>query len=185
VLTNTIHTPLAFWLQVRRLSTDETRNTREEWPTSQRGKYTTDCKPLVDELVHSERQQTGLWRLLPYTTLRRYTLIGGLLTLPFAQRISRIVAMRVTQISVTDDGAASVTFGTILTQITPILSELIHDHVEQRGKSLYASRDAGWLFPGGSSGSTSPSRTSVRSSSRSASRPIRIARPRCFTLRAT
>ena len=34
----------------------------------------------------------------------------------------------------------------------PILDDLIRDHLEQRGKSLYVSRDTGWLFPGGQPG---------------------------------
>ncbi len=91
-------------------------------------------------------------RLLHDTTLRRYTRIGGLLTLLFAQPLSRIVAMRTSQIIITDDRAVHVTFSTIPVQMPPVLDDLIREHLEHRGKSLYASRDTGWLFPGGNPG---------------------------------
>jgi len=33
-----------------------------------------------------------------------------------------------------------------------VLDDLIREHLDHRGKSLYASRDTGWLFPGGNPG---------------------------------
>jgi hypothetical protein len=90
--------------------------------------------------------------LLHDTTLRRYTRIGGLLTLLFAQPLSRIVAMRSHQVTVTGDRAVHVAFGPIPIQMPPVLDDLIREHLDHRGKSLYASRDTGWLFPGGNPG---------------------------------
>ena len=92
----------------------------------------------VDTLLHDE-------------TLRRYTRIGGLLTLLFAQPLSRIVAMRTSQITI-DNETVHVTFSTIPVQMPPVLDELIREHLRHRGQSLYASRDNGWLFPGGNPG---------------------------------
>jgi hypothetical protein len=37
-------------------------------------------------------------------------------------------------------------------QMPPLLDDLIREHLTHRGKSLYASRDTGWLFPGGNPG---------------------------------
>jgi hypothetical protein len=91
-------------------------------------------------------------RLLHDATLRRYTRIGGLLTLLFAQPLSRIVAMRTSQITITGDSAVHVTFSAVPIQMPPQLDDLIREHLEHRGKSLYASRETGWLFPGGNPG---------------------------------
>ncbi len=90
-------------------------------------------------------------RLLHDTTLLHYTRIGGLFTLLFAQPLGRIVAMRTSQITNTDTGLF-ITFNTLPIQMPPVLDDLIHDHLTQRGKSLYVSRDTGWLFPGGNPG---------------------------------
>lgn len=43
-------------------------------------------------------------------------------------------------------------FGAIPIQMPPVLDGLIREHLDHRGKSLYASRDTGWLFPGGNPG---------------------------------
>lgn len=101
----------------------------------------------------SDTQRWGaVDRLLHDTTLRHYTRIGGLLTLLFAQPLARIVAMRTSQIAETDDHGLNVTFNTIPIRMPPVLDDLIREHLERRGKSLYASRDTGWLFPGGNPG---------------------------------
>jgi hypothetical protein len=102
--------------------------------------------------VSDTQRWAAVDRLLHDTTLRRYTRLGGLLTVLFAQPLARIVAMRTSQITVTDDQTVSVTFNTIPIQMPPVLDELIRDHLQHRGKSLYASRDTGWLFPGGTPG---------------------------------
>lgn len=99
-------------------------------------------------------------RLLHDGALRRYTRIAGLLTLLFAQPLSRIAAMRADQVTVTDNdtvaagtvGTVHVTFGAVAIQMPAVLDELIREHLRHRGQSLYASRDTGWLFPGGSPG---------------------------------
>ncbi|HVI37545.1 MAG TPA: hypothetical protein VM684_15040 [Gaiellales bacterium] len=118
-------------------------------------------------------------RLLHDTTLRGYTRIGGLFTLLFAQPLSRIVAMRTSQVTLGADGRVDVAFGTIGMQMPALVDRLIADHLQQRGQSLYVARDTGWLFPGGSPAATWRPRTSAPSSSRSASSRMSHARPPC------
>jgi len=60
--------------------------------------------------------------------------------------------MRTSQITITDDRSLHVTFSTIPIQMPPVLDDLIREHLDHRGKSLYASRKSGWLFPGGNPG---------------------------------
>ncbi|MGQ9406483.1 hypothetical protein [Mycolicibacterium gilvum] len=57
--------------------------------------------------------------------------------------------MRTSQVAITDDRAVHVTFSKIPVQMPPLLDDLIREHLEHRGKSLYASRGTGWLFRGG------------------------------------
>lgn len=59
--------------------------------------------------------------------------------------------MRTSQITI-DNETVHVTFSTIPVQMPPVLDELIREHLRHRGQSLYASRDNGWLFPGGNPG---------------------------------
>ena len=99
--------------------------------------------------VSDTQRWAAVERLLHDTTVRRYTRIAGLLTLLFAQPLSRIVAMRTSQVAITDDRAVHVTFSKIPVQMPPLLDDLIREHLEHRGKSLYASRGTGWLFRGG------------------------------------
>ena len=91
-------------------------------------------------------------RLLHDDTLRGYTRIGGLFTLLFAQPLTRIVAMRTSQVTIATDGRVDVTFNTVPIQMPAVVDRLIRDHLQHRGKSLYVSRDTGWLFPGGKPG---------------------------------
>lgn len=108
-------------------------------------------RPAPTVTVSDEQRWAGVDRLLHDNALRRYTRIGGLFTLLFAQPLSRIVAMRTSQITVTD-GAVHIAFSTLPIQMPPVLDDLIREHLQHRGKSLYASRDTGWLFPGGNPG---------------------------------
>ena len=102
--------------------------------------------------VSDEQRWRAVERLLHDDTLRRYTRIGGLFTLLFAQPLSRIVTMRTSQITLPGDGTVQVTFNTIPIQMPAVLDDLIREHLTHRGKSLYASRATGWLFPGGNPG---------------------------------
>jgi hypothetical protein len=122
--------------------------------------------------VADEHRWTIVEQLLHDTTIRRYTRIGGMFTLLFAQPLSRIVAMRTSQVTVADD-TVHVAFSTLPIQMPAVLDDLIREHLDHRGKSLYASRDTGWLFPGGNPGRHLATRTSGPSSSRSASSPTR------------
>jgi hypothetical protein len=90
-------------------------------------------------------------RLLHDESLRRYTRIGGLFTLLFAQPLSRIVAMRTSQVTLTE-ATVRVAFHDVDIEMPAVLDDLIREHLQHRGKSLYASRGTGWLFPGGNPG---------------------------------
>lgn len=111
--------------------------------------YTPRPAPMVT--VSDQQRWNGVERLLHDTSLRRYTRIGGLFTLLFAQPLSRIVAMRTSQV-VAADGVVHVAFNNIAIQMPAVLDDLIREHLQHRGKSLYASRETGWLFPGGNPG---------------------------------
>ena len=108
-------------------------------------------RPAPAVTVSDEQRWAAVDRLLHDENLRRYTRIGGLFTLLFAQPLSRIVAMRTSQITATDN-SIHVAFNAISVQMPAVLDDLIRDHLDHRGKSLYASRDTGWLFPGGNPG---------------------------------
>lgn len=110
------------------------------------------ARPGPEVTVSDQERWAAVDRLLHDDSLRRYTRIGGLLTLLFAQPLSKIVAMRTSQVTFTDDGAVHVTFTTIAIQMPPVLDDLIREHLDHRGKSLYVSRATGWLFPGGNPG---------------------------------
>lgn len=106
--------------------------------------------PQPEVTVSDEHRWDIVERLLHEDTIRRYTRLGGLFTLLFAQPLSRIVAMRTEQ--VTDHDGLFVTFADVPIQMPPVLDELIREHLADRGKSLYASRGTRWLFPGGNPG---------------------------------
>lgn len=108
-------------------------------------------RPAPAVTVSDQQRWEAVERLLHDESLRRYTRIGGLLTLLFAQPLTRIVAMRTNQVTVADD-TVHVCFSTLPIQMPAVLDDLIRDHLDHRGKSLYASRDTGWLFPGGNPG---------------------------------
>ena len=111
---------------------------------------------MVEQVEAAEDVTVGdegvLERLLHDDTPRRYTRIGGLFTLPFAQPLSSIVAMRTSQVTSVDDGTVHVAFNGIAIQMPAVVDELIREHLGHRGKSLYVSRETGWLFPGGNPG---------------------------------
>ena len=109
------------------------------------------ARPTPTVTVSDAQRWAGVNRLLHDETLRRYTRIGGLLTLLFAQPLTRIVAMRTSQVTITDD-AVHVTFNAIPIQMPAVLDDLMREHLQHRGKSLYVARDTGWLFPGGNPG---------------------------------
>ncbi len=101
--------------------------------------------------VADDRRWDAVELLLHDQTLRLYTRVAGLFVLLFAQPLSRVVMMRTDQVSLTDQGV-QVRFHTVPVQMPPGLDTLLREQLQQRGKSLYASRDTGWLFPGGNPG---------------------------------
>ena len=108
-------------------------------------------QPAPAVTVSDEQRWRAVDRLLHDRTLRRYTRIGGLFTLLFAQPLTRIVAMRTDQVILAAD-TVHVAFNDLPIQMPAVLDDLIREHLEHRGKSLYASRETGWLFPGGNPG---------------------------------
>ena len=86
--------------------------------------------------------------LLHDESIRLHTRIAGLLMLLFAQPITTICAMRTTQVDATA-GRVLVTFEDTPIEMPAPLAELIGTHLNRRGQASYASRDNGWLFPGG------------------------------------
>jgi hypothetical protein len=102
--------------------------------------------------VSEEDRWRGVARLLHDTALRRYTRIGGLFTLLFAQPLSRIVAMRTTQVILTADGCVEVTFNTVPIPMPAILDDLVREHLNERGLSQYGRENSDWFFPGGQPG---------------------------------
>lgn len=108
--------------------------------------WTQHAAPSVT--VSDEQRWADVNRLLHDDGLRSYTRLGGLFTILFAQPMNRIVRMRTDQVTITDD-AVHVTFAAAPIEMPEIVDDLIRTHLSQRGKSLYASRDNGWLFPGG------------------------------------
>lgn len=108
-------------------------------------------QPAPAVTVSHEQRWRAVDRLLHDHTLRRYTRIGGLFTLLFAQPLTRIVAMRTDQVTLAED-TVHVAFNDLPIQMPAVLDDLIREHLHHRGKSLYASRGTGWLFPGGNPG---------------------------------
>lgn len=102
-------------------------------------------------IVSDAQRWAAVEHLLHDTTLRRYTRIGGLFTVLFAQPLSRVVTMRTHQITLTGH-TVDVAFANVPIRMPPVLDDLIREHLAHRGKSLYASRESGWLFPGGNPG---------------------------------
>jgi hypothetical protein len=112
--------------------------------------YVPTSTPAVT--ISDEQRWQHVERLLHDQTLRSYTRLGGLFTLLFAQPLSRIVAMHTSQVTITADSRVDVTFTTVPIQMPALVDQIIHDHLQHRGRSLYASRGTQWLFPGGKPG---------------------------------
>lgn len=92
------------------------------------------------------------WRdvelLLHDESIRLYVRIAGLFTLLFAQPLTTICRMRTDQVTLTAEGVV-VVFDREPVEMPPILDDLIRAHLGRRGNASYASRENGWLFPGG------------------------------------
>ncbi|MGH3497455.1 MAG: hypothetical protein ACRDP1_08330 [Nocardioidaceae bacterium] len=126
------------WLRATRINTNLKMPTTRRW-----------SEPEIT--VAEDHRWAIVERLLHDSSIKRYTRIGGLFLLLFAQPLSRIVAMKSSQISHIED-ILHVTFATIPVPMPVPLDALILEHLGQRGMSLHGSRGTGWLFPGGSPG---------------------------------
>jgi hypothetical protein len=87
--------------------------------------------------------------LLHEESIRLYTRIGGLFMLLFAQPVADICRMRTDQVDTSDPHRVVVSFDRTPIEMPDPLAELIRTHLGRRGQASYASRDNGWLFPGG------------------------------------
>lgn len=112
--------------------------------------YVPASLPVVT--VPDQQRWDAVELLLHDETLRTYTRVAGLFLLLFAQPLTRTVWMRTGQVQATDDKVL-VRFHAVPVQMPPVLDDLVRDQCGRRGKSLYHSRDTGWLFPGGNPGS--------------------------------
>jgi len=107
----------------------------------------------VPAVTMSDRDRwQAVARLLNDDSLRRYTRIAGLFTLLFAQPLSRIVAMRTSQVTETADGDVEVTFRTVPITMPVVLDDLVRAHLDEQGLSKYGRQNSNWLFPGGQPG---------------------------------
>lgn len=122
--------------------------------------------------------------LLHDQTLRLYTRVAGLFLLLFAQPLTQVVRMRTDQVNLTAQ-AITVRFHTVPIQMPPILDTLLREQLEERGKSLYASRHTGWLFPGGIPGRHLATENIRAQLVAAASSPTRTARQLCSNSPAT
>jgi len=106
--------------------------------------------PTVTMSDHDRWQAVA--RLLNDDSLRRYTRIAGLFMLLFAQPLSRIVAMRTSQVAAPTDGGVEVTFSTVPIKMPAVLDDLVRAHLDDQGLSRYGRENSDWLFPGGQPG---------------------------------
>ena len=109
--------------------------------------------PRLDSEPQVTMSDDDRWRhvntLLHDESIRLYTRIGGLFMLLFAQPITNICLMRTSQVDITDPARVLITFEHTPVEMPEPLAELLRTHLGRRGQASYASRDNGWLFPGG------------------------------------
>lgn len=93
------------------------------------------------------------WRrvstLLHDDSIVLYTRVIGLFILLFAQPITRACALRTDQVQAPGPGPVFVTFQTTPVEMPEPLGDLIRQQLTRSGNASHASRDNGWLFPGG------------------------------------
>lgn len=108
-------------------------------------------RPEPEVNVAEDHRWEIVERLLHDPSIQHYTRIGGLFMLLFAQPLSRVVAMKTSQVSHIDD-TMHVSFRSIAIPMPAPLDTLIAEQLSRRGMSLHGSRGTGWLFPGGNPG---------------------------------
>jgi hypothetical protein len=90
--------------------------------------------------------------LLHDDDIRLQVRVAGLLTLLFAQPLTRICRMRAHQIDRPADGPVTVDFDAFRIELPDPLDQLVLDQLAREGQASYASRADPWLFPGGTPG---------------------------------
>jgi hypothetical protein len=87
--------------------------------------------------------------LLRDQSVRLYVRVAGLLTLLFAQPLTRVCRMKASQIRQDPGGPVTVTFDTIAIELPEPLDQLVLQQLDRQGQASYASDSDHWLFPGG------------------------------------
>lgn len=94
----------------------------------------------------------GVELLLHGPAIALHVRVAGLLTLLFAQPLTRICRMRANQIVHHDTGAVTVSFDTFPVELPDPLGQLALEQVASRGQASYPVTTSPWLFPGGTPG---------------------------------
>lgn len=108
----------------------------------------THRQALPSVTVSEEDRWRSVELLLHDDSIRLHVRVAGLFTLLFAQPLTTICQMRTEQILLAP-ARVLVTFDREPVEMSPVLDDFIRQHHGQRGNASYASRDNGWLFPGG------------------------------------
>ncbi|MEV0283506.1 hypothetical protein AB0H36_05230 [Kribbella sp. NPDC050820] len=141
--------------------------------------YLPAAAPTVS--ISDEQRWQHVERLLHDHTLRSYTRLGGLFTLLFAQPLSRIVAMRTSQITTATDNHADsrvdVTFNTLPIQMPTPVDQIIETTYSSEAKASTPPAAANGSSPAANQDNTSRPRTSAPNSLPSASSPTSHAKP--------
>lgn len=108
------------------------------------------------------------WRLIQYLIeepgLETIDRVAGLLVLLYSQQTTRLVTVRVTDVTVDESGAMTLKLGTVPITVPAPVDRLFAELVEQRrGYAAVTVGENPWLFPGGRSGRhMSPTRMGIR-----------------------
>jgi hypothetical protein len=90
--------------------------------------------------------------LLHDNTIRLYVRVAGLLTLLFAQPLTRICRMKADQIEQHPGGTTTVTFDKFAIELPDPLDQLVINQLAYRGQASYSNQPGVWLFPGANPG---------------------------------
>jgi hypothetical protein len=104
----------------------------------------------LPQVVLSDQDRWAQVELLIHDeSIRLYVRVAGLFTLLFAQPLTKICRMKVSQVSVHHDGHVTVNFGSLDIELPDPLDRLVIEQLSRPGQSSYVSQPDHWLFPGG------------------------------------
>jgi hypothetical protein len=133
--------------------------------------YAHDLKAPMPEDRRTRRTLAGddeRWRLIQYLIeepgLEAIDRVAGLLVLLYSQQTTRLVTVRVADVTVDESGSMKLKLGTVPITVPAPVDRLFAELVEQRrGYAAVTVSENLWLFPGGRSGRhMSPSRMGIR-----------------------